>query len=182
MKHTRALVDVDNTLFDFATPLYKIFLKSGINIPSPQNWNTWDYFYPEFMTSKVAHEHFDMVHLHQLEYKPFNDARAFLENLIKDRAVVIVSHRRSHQCNELRKWFDVNDLPYDVVECSNDKTKMFNKNVFDVVIDDCPRTLEAAYNAGIKCYGLQRPWNADCKYGKLLPTLTEIGKVGGWVK
>ena len=53
--------------------------------------------------------------------------------------------------------------------------------MFDVVIDDCPRTLEAAYNAGIKCYGLQRPWNADCKYGKLLPTLTDIGKVGGWM-
>ena len=62
------------------------------------------------------------------------------------------------------------------------KQKCLIKDVFDVVIDDCPRTLEAAYNAGIECYGLQRPWNLDCKYGKLLPTLTEIGKVGGWVK
>ena len=175
------MVDVDNTLFDFATPLYKTFIEASINLPPPENWNKWDYFYPEFMTSKVAHDHFDMVHSHQLEFEPFEDARVFLEHLIKDRRVIIVSHRRSHQCAELRKWFDVKDLPYDIVECSNDKTKMFDKNVFDVVIDDCPRTLEAAYKAGIKGYGLQEPWNADCKYGTLLPSLTDIGKAGGWM-
>lgn len=133
------------------------------------------------MTSKVAHEHFDMVHSHQMEYEPFEDARVFLENLIKDRAVVIVSHRRSHQCAELRKWLNEHNLPYDMVECSDDKTKMFNRSVFDVVVDDCPSTLEAAHNAGIVGYGLTRPWNMDCKYGTLLPTLTDVGKAGGWM-
>jgi len=182
MRYNCAIVDVDNTLFDFATPLYEMFKTSGINLPPPQNWNTWDYFYPEFMTSKVAHEHFDMVHSHQLEYEPFEDARTFLENLIKDRAVVIVSHRRPYQCAELRKWLNEHDLPYDMVECSDDKTKMFNRSVFGVVVDDCPMTLEAAHNAGIVGYGLTRPWNADCKYGTLLPTLTDIGKAGGWMK
>ena len=45
MRYNCAMIDVDNTLFDFATPLYKMFLESGINLPPPQNWNTWDYFY-----------------------------------------------------------------------------------------------------------------------------------------
>ena len=182
MRYNCALVDVDNTLFDFATPLYEMFKTSGIDLPPPKNWNKWDYFYPEFMTSKVAHEYFNMVHSHQLEYEPFDDARVFLEHLIQDHAVVIVSHRRLHQCNELRKWLNINNLPYDMVECSDDKTKMFNRAVFDVVVDDCPMTLEAAYNAGIDCYGLTRPWNVGCKRGTLLPTLTDIGKAGGWMK
>lgn len=182
MRYNCAMVDVDNTLFDFATPLYETFLKSGISIFPPQKWNKWDYFYPEFMSSKIAHEHFNTVHSHQLEYEPFDDARVFLEHLIQDHAVVIVSHRRLHQCNELRKWLNINNLPYDMVECSDDKTKMFNRAVFDVVVDDCPMTLEAAYNAGIDCYGLTRPWNVGCKRGTLLPTLTDIGKAGGWMK
>ena len=181
MRYNCAMVDVDNTLFDFATPLYEMLGESGIHIPPPQNWNKWDYFYPEFMSSKVAHDHFDAVHSHQLEYEPFEDARDFLEGLIKDRAVIIVSHRRPHQCAELRKWLNEHNLPYDMVECSDDKTKMFNRSVFDVVVDDCPFTLEAAYNAGITGYGLTRPWNVDCKYGTLLPTLTDIGKKGGWM-
>lgn len=181
MRYNCALVDVDNTLFDFATPLYEMLIENNINIPSPEHWNKWDYFYPEYMTKETACEYFDMVHSRQLEYKSFDDARVFLENLIKDRAVVIVSHREPNRCKELRKWLDINDLPYDMVECSDDKTKMFNKAVFDVVVDDCPSTLEAAVNAGINGYGLQKPWNVDCKYGTLLPTLTDIGKVGGWM-
>jgi len=174
MRYYGAIVDVDNTLFDFATPLYEMFIKDGIDIPPPSEWNTWDYFYPEFMTSKVAHEYFNAVHSHQLEYEPFEDARAFLENLIKERGVFIVSHRRPNQCAELRKWMNINNLPYDMVECSADKTKMFNRAIFDVVIDDCPMTLTAAKSAGIAAYGLSRPWNAGCRDGVLLPTLTEI--------
>jgi len=181
MRYFCAMVDVDNTLFDFATPLYEMFKKDGMDIPRVSEWNIWDYFYPYYMTSKIAHEYFNEVHSHQLEYEPFEDARVFLENLIKDRAVVIVSHRRPHQCAELRKWLNENNLPYDMVECSDDKTKMFNRAVFDVVIDDCPMTLTAAHNAGIAAYGLSRPWNVGCKDGILLPTLTEIGKVGGWM-
>lgn len=181
MRYYCAMVDVDNTLFDFATPLYEMFKDSGINIPLPENWNTWDYFYPEFMTKEIAFKHFDMVHSHQLEYEPFEDARVFLEGLIKDRAVVIVSHRKPHQCAELRKWLDEHNLPYDIVQCSDDKTKMFNKAIYNVVVDDCPSTLEAAYRSGIDGYGLQRPWNVDCKYGTLLPTLSDIGKDGGWM-
>ena len=69
-----------------------------------------------------------------------------------------------------------------MVECSNDKTKMFNRAVFDVVVDDCPSTLTAAYNAGIDCYGLEKPWNVGHEHGVLLPTLTDIGKMGGWMK
>jgi len=182
MRYYNAMVDVDNTLFDFATPLYELFVKNNINIPPPENWNMWDYFYPEYMTKEIACKYFDIVHSHQMEYKPFDDARIFLENLIKDRAVVIVSHRMPHQCAELRKWLNANDLPYDMVECSNDKTKMFNRAIFDVVIDDCPSTLTAAYNAGIDCYGLEKPWNVGHEHGVLLPTLTDIGKIGGWMK
>jgi hypothetical protein len=59
---------------------------------------------------------------------------------------------------------------------------MFGSNIFDAVIDDCPMTLTAAKNAGIAGYGLIRPWNVGCKDGILLPTLTEIGKRGGWMK
>ena len=175
------MVDVDNTLFDFATPLYRMFVEDGINIPPVESWNKWDFFYPDYMTSKVAHEYFNNVHSHQLEYEPFDDARVFLENLIKTRKIIVVSHRRSHQCAELRKWFEINDLPFDEVECASDKTKMFDKNIFDVVIDDCPMTLTAAKNAGIVGYGLIRPWNVGCEDGVLLPTLTEIGKCGGWM-
>jgi hypothetical protein len=182
MRKYCAMVDVDNTLFDFATPLYEMFKKDGINIPPVESWNKWDYFYPEYMTSKVAHEYFNNVHSHQLEYEPFEDARAFLENLIKTRKVVVVSHRRPCQCEELKKWLEINNLPFDEVECASDKTKMFGSNIFDAVIDDCPMTLTAAKNAGIAGYGLIRPWNVGCKDGILLPTLTEIGKRGGWMK
>jgi len=181
MRKYCAMVDVDNTFFDFATPLYEMMVKDGIDIPSPEHWNKWDYFYPEYMTSKVAHEYFNNVHSHQLEYKPFEDARVFLESLINTRKVIVVSHRRPHQCAELKKWLIENGLPFDMVECSTDKTKMFNRAIFDVVIDDCPMTLTAAYDAGIAAYGLTRPWNVGCNEGVLLPTLTEIGKKGGWM-
>ncbi|MFA6258215.1 MAG: hypothetical protein WCX79_00760 [Candidatus Paceibacterota bacterium] len=176
------MVDVDNTLFDFATPLYEMFIKDGINISPPTEWNIWDYFYPEYMTSKVAHEYFNNVHSHQLEYEPFEDARVFLRDLMMYYKVVIVSHRRPHHCGILKEWLDINHLSYDEVKCSNDKTKMFDKDVFDVVIDDCPMTLTAAKNAGIVGYGLIRPWNVGCKDGVLLSTLTEIGKCGGWIE
>ena len=176
MRYFCAMVDVDNTLFDFATPLYEMFKNGGIDIPPVECWNKWDYFYPDFMSSKVAHEYFDKVHSNQLNYKPFSDAKTFLEHLIKDRAVVIVSHREPYQCTELKKWLQKNNLPYDMVECSDDKTKMFNRLIFDVVVDDCPGTLTAACNVGIASYGLSRPWNVGCKDGVLLPTLTEIGE------
>ena len=36
MRYNCAMIDVDNTLFDFATPLYKIFTEAGIDLPGPQ--------------------------------------------------------------------------------------------------------------------------------------------------
>ncbi len=176
MKHKSIMIDVDNTLFDFAIPLYNLFIKNGINIPTPDHWNKWDYFYPDYMTSKVAHEFFNEVHTRQLEYAPYDDARTFLENLMKYYKVVIVSHRRPHQCDLLKEWMNKNNLPYDEVKCSNDKTQMFSSGIFDVVVDDCPMTLTAACDNGIKAYGLIKPWNVDCKDGVLCESLTDIGE------
>ena len=174
MRALTAMVDVDNTLFDYASPLYMVMRRDGINIPGPAFWNKWAYFYPDYMTSKVAHEYFDEIHTRQLEYEPYEDARFFLANLMENYKVIIVSHRRAHQCELLRDWVELNKLPYDEVKCSNDKTRMFDSGMFDLVVDDCPATLEAAHKHGMDAYGLIKPWNMDCRYGVLLPTLTDI--------
>lgn len=181
MKYYCACVDVDNTLFDFAGALHELFKADGVLMHPPEQWDKWDYFYPEYMTKSVAYEYFNKVHSQQRQYNPFVDAKKFLEKLDEERSIVIASHRHNDQRAELVKWLDEHNLPYSEVWVGQDKTTLFNRHIFDVVVDDAPAILEAAHHERIPCYGLKRAWNVNCQYGVLCKSLTEIGHRGGWM-
>jgi len=73
----------------------------------------------------------------------------------------ITSHR-SVACHEAtERWLTSIDLPYDELYCSFDKVGRCQEIAIDVLIDDSPRNIEQAIEAGIVAATLRHPWNRD---------------------
>ena len=156
-----ASVDVDETLYNFADPLFSAFLGRGIDIEPPKEWNCWDYFYPSKMSKETAIECFDLIHSRQREFPHYAYANSFLKWLSREHYIIITSHRKPERKKELIEWLDDSKMFYDEVWVGEDKTKMFDKT-FGLVVDDNPHILRAAALKGIIAKGLLKPWNKEC--------------------
>jgi hypothetical protein len=155
------IVDVDNTICDFAPVFYDELRKINPEIPKCSNWNEWN-FYNGYMTNE---EFYDAAHLAQMrimECKPLQMSEYFLKMLSIRFKVVIASHRQDESRDLLIEWMKLHNLVYDDIHISYDKTQIFN-GVTAVIVDDSPTTLKIAHDKGIIATGLELPWNKDMR-------------------
>jgi FMN phosphatase YigB (HAD superfamily) len=167
-----AVVDIDNTLFDFASELYKRIVPVCANFPiPPQDWIHWD-FWSLFVDKKTFFKAVREVHLDQDKFEPYPDAADFLVSLKEcGFNIVIASHRDRNALHATEIFLRKHGLTYDSVYLSHNKTVLFG--ACDLVVDDCPAILDAAKQRGITAVGLEFPWNRDSDHA-LFQRLTDI--------
>ena len=154
-----AIVDIDNTLWQFCDPFHGELKKLNPNFPPPEHWTTfnlWEGYCSEqdFMTAINA------IHNNQLsdQYRPYPESQSFLSSL-KGHGyhVILASHRLPVMGQLTKRWLAKHRLPYDELHLSLDKTVLFPGA--DVVVDDAPSALEKAVASGALATGLLFPWN-----------------------
>ena len=151
------LVDIDNTLWDFSSVLFQE-LSLKYNIPDPEHWVCWD-FWKEHITKKIFYDTANKIHQEQEKYIQYPEAKPFLRNLKeKGHIIIIASHRAQKALEPTITWLRKNDLPFDKVHLSYDKTVLFD--CVDYVIDDSPSIINKACLEGIPTAALRKPWNA----------------------
>ncbi len=153
----KIIVDIDNTLWDFAPALYEAIQKAGTHIIPPDRWRSWDFWKP-FLPAKRLYEIIRDLHMVQDRFPVYPDARKFLEGLKESGLhIIIASHREQGTMVPTLRWLEGHGLPYDDVHLSHDKTVLFPE--VWAVVDDSPITLQKAKAAGIVRAGLKNPWN-----------------------
>lgn len=166
------IVDIDNTLWDFATEFEKRLKFINPSIPDKSYW-TWD-TPRRYIPENIFHETINDIHLCQNEFIPFSDAECLLRELSKQFKIIIASHRLGNTLSITEHWLQRYNLYYDELFFSTDKTVLFMKsyeNVFGI-IDDCPDTLLKARERGLIGTGLRYPWNKH-----ITPMFYTLGQV-----
>ena len=169
----KIIVDIDNTLWDLAPVLYEELKRFNNELPSPSNWYKWD-FWKGYVSERVLYGVLRDIHSKQDIYKPYLDAERFL-SFLKEKGfyIIIASHREKGTFDATKKWLTINNLIFDEVHLSYDKTVLFNQCW--AIVDDSPITLGKAKAAGIVRAGLKNPWNEREEH-PLFSDLTEIFK------
>jgi hypothetical protein len=154
-----AVVDIDNTLWQFCDAFSRELQKINPAFPPTTQWTTWNFFTP-FCTEEQFMVAVDAVHSRQDSdlYRPYPEAKGFLRAL-KEQGfrVVIASHRRTEMQVPTERWLRKHELQYDDLHLSFDKTVLFKDAA--VVVDDAPHTLEKAVEQKAIGAGLLFPWN-----------------------
>ncbi|MEN6616123.1 MAG: HAD family hydrolase [Syntrophorhabdus sp.] len=167
----KIIIDIDNTLWDLAPILYERLSKTSPGFPHHSQWHSWTFWKGLISAERLYHIIRD-VHLEQDRYEPYSEARLFLERLKRNGFyIVIASHREKETLASTRRWLEKNNLSYDEIHLSYDKSVLFDESW--AIVDDSPVTLEKAKHAGIVRSGLKNPWNAHEDH-PLFGTLTEI--------
>jgi len=154
-----AIIDIDNTLWQFSDAFYRELTKINKNFPMPDRWCTYDIWqgYCSFEDFIAA---INRIHRNQDDdrYRPYPESRGFLLSLREHGfRIIIASHRTPETSGPTERWLARHGLPYDELHLSLDKTVLFPKA--DVVVDDSPLTLEKAIESGALGAGLSFPWN-----------------------
>jgi hypothetical protein len=167
----KIVIDIDNTLWDFAPVLYERIKEINPDITLPSEWRTWD-FWQRYLTSKALYEVIRGIHMEQDRFIPYPDAELFLALLRKNGFfIIIASHREKGTLDATEQWLINNNLLYDEIHLSHDKTVLFDDCW--AVVDDSPITLDKAASLGIVRAGLRNPWNEQENH-PLFKNLMEI--------
>jgi hypothetical protein len=167
-----AIIDVDETLWSFSKAFYDKVKERGYDFPVPAEWDYWSIFW-KWIPKDKCFPIFDEVHCNQCDYPPYKDAKEFLDFMHEHFHIIIASHRDPKCEDELKRWLEVNQLKYDEIHTSFDKSVLFDKEDVVIVVDDNPETMDKAIVCGIISVGLSRPWNKKRGY-KLFSSLTKI--------
>lgn len=167
----KIIVDIDNTLWDFAPVLYERIKKINPDMIPPSSWLTWDFWKP-YLGAREFYFIIREIHKDQCIFEPYPDAGFFLSSL-RERGfyIIIASHREKDTLDAAVEWLTKYNLTFDDIHLSHDKTILFNDCW--AVVDDSPLTLDKAAEMGILRAGLKNPWNKDKKH-PLFANLIEI--------
>jgi phosphoglycolate phosphatase-like HAD superfamily hydrolase len=155
----RAIIDIDNTLWQFSDAFYLELKKINNKFPTPDHWCTYD-IWEGYCSVEDLIAAINTIHHNQDSdrYQPYPESRDFLASLREHGChIIIASHRTSETSQPTERWLARHRLPYDELHLSLDKTVLF-PNV-DIVVDDSPMTLEKAIESGALGAGLSFPWN-----------------------
>jgi hypothetical protein len=167
----RIIVDIDNTLWNLSPVLWEHLTTVNPKMPEPSAWNYWD-FWEKYVTKKGLYQVLENIHMQQDQYLPYPESKHFLEALKgKGFKIVIASHREKKTYGVTEKWLRQNELLFDEIHLSHDKSVLFSNSWG--IVDDSPITLDKAASAGIVRTGLLNPWNADSAH-PLFDNLTEV--------
>lgn len=171
-----AIIDIDNTLWQFSDAFYLELTKINRDFPTPDKWCTYDIWegycsVEDFITAiNAVHRRQDSEH-----FLPYPESRDFLLAL-KEQGfhVIIASHRVAETAPQTKRWLLRHGLLYDELHLSLDKTVLFSRA--DIVVDDSPLTLEKAVQSGALGAGLSFPWNRNYAGNgfRLFQNLSEI--------
>jgi len=168
----RIIVDIDNTLWDFASVLYESLKNIAPTIPPMTQWK-WD-FYADYISIKELYRAINDIHSEQHLFEPFPSARWFLESIMYEGyKVIVASHREEKTRVATENFLQKNNLPYSELHLSHDKSILFDSSV--AVVDDAPGLLDEARKKGLICTGLRYPWNKHTGH-PLFDSLEEIYK------
>lgn len=167
----RIVVDIDNTLWNLAPVLQERLKAANPDVPPSPLWYKWD-FWIEYLPDKVIYRVLREIHLDQERYTPYPESRGFLLGLKEmDCHIIIASHREQEAFDATIRWLEKNELAFDEIHLSHDKTVLFD-NCW-AVVDDSPIILEKARKAHIIRAGLRNPWN-EAEDHPLFDSLTEV--------
>jgi hypothetical protein len=155
-----AIIDIDNTLWQFCDALYDELMKVNKSFPTPDRWTHWD-LWESYCSQQDFFGAINSVHNNQDSdrYQPYPEAKGFLSTLKKrNYHITIASHRSPDYRVQTERWLDQHGLVYDVLHLSDHKTTLFNMFT-DLVVDDHPGVLEKAIESGAMATGLLFPWN-----------------------
>jgi hypothetical protein len=158
----RAIVDIDNTLWQFSDALYLELSGFNRDFPHPDAWTDWD-IWKGFCSKDDFYRAINTVHANQDRdgYLPYPEAKGFLTSLKEnDYHITIASHRSPEHREPTERWLERHGLLYDELHLSHKKTDIYNRFT-DVVVDDIPQFLEKAVECGAKATGLLFPWNEN---------------------
>lgn len=165
------IVDIDNTLWNLAPVLWEHLKAINPKMPEPSEWNYWD-FWERYVTMKDLYQVLKNIHMQQDEYPPYAESKHFLEALKeRDFYIVIASHREKKTYGATLRWLKQNELLFDELHLSHDKSVLFAESW--AIVDDSPVTLDKAARAGIIRAGLSNPWNINSSH-PLFDNLLEI--------
>jgi hypothetical protein len=154
-----AIIDIDNTLWQFSDAFYLELKKINGNFPKPDRWCTYD-IWEGYCSVEDFIAAINTIHNNQdsNQYQPYPQSRDFLSSLKEnDFHIIIASHRTPKTSQPTERWLARHGLLYDELHLSLDKTVLFPKA--DIVVDDSPLTLEKAIECGALGAGLLFPWN-----------------------
>jgi hypothetical protein len=157
-----AVIDIDNTLWQFCDAFYEELKKINADFPTPDKWTSFD-IWEGYCSEAEFFSAIHRIHTQQdsIGYQPYPEARDFLSTLKeKGYYLIIASHRSPDTKNQTERWLVRHGLVYDKLHLSSDKTTLFTCT--DVVVDDSPYTLEKAMESGVLGTGLLFPWNRPC--------------------
>jgi hypothetical protein len=179
MKKT-AVVDIDNTLWQFCDVFYRNLKLLHGNFPPIEQWTA-----PGFWEPYCSLEEFwavvNAIHRDQDNpaFLPYPQARRFLQSLGEEGfRVIIASHRFAETRCATERWLTRHGLVYDELHLSFDKTILFKDAA--VVVDDAPKILEKAVACGAMGSGLLFPWNSSCS-GNGYVLFSDLDKVFGYL-
>jgi 5' nucleotidase, deoxy (Pyrimidine), cytosolic type C protein (NT5C) len=158
----RAIIDIDNTLWQFCDVFYEELKKINENFPAPEHWSHWD-FWEGYCTMQEFYGAVGAIHLRQDsdDFNPYPEARGFLSALKQNGYhITIASHRSREFMTQTENWLKRHGLVYDDIDLSHDKIRLFD-TFTNVVVDDSPGVLEKALESGALATGLLFPWNRD---------------------
>ena len=73
----------------------------------------------------------------------------------------VTSHRRLQTAEATTRWLHEIGMPFDDLHCSFDKVTRCLELGIDVLVDDSPRNIDRAREAGITPATIIHPWNAE---------------------
>jgi hypothetical protein len=158
----KAVIDIDNTLWNFCDALYGRLKTLNPFVPSIDDWVHWD-FWTNYCSEDEFWAAINRIHLNQDDdaYMPYDEAGEFLETLKNhDFHIVVASHRTAESYSQTKRWLRKHDLIFDELHCSPDKTLLFDE-CCRIVVDDSPFVLEKAVEKGVIAAGLMFPWNKN---------------------
>ncbi len=154
-----AIIDIDNTLWQFSDAFYLELKKVNGDFPTPDRWTgpgIWEGYCSK--TDFTAAINAIQRNQDSDRYRPYPESKGFLASLReKGFHVIIASHRSPATREPTERWLARHGLPYDDLHLSADKTVLFPEA--DVVVDDAPPLLKKAVECGALGAGLLFPWN-----------------------
>jgi hypothetical protein len=155
-----AVIDIDNTLWQFCDAFYVELRKVNKDFPTPANWTHWD-IWEGCCSKQEFYKAVNAIHFRQDsdDFEPYPEAKGFLETLKQNGySITIASHRSPEFMSQTQRWLKRHGLVYDDIHLSYHKTQLINSKT-DIVVDDAPQVLEKAVENGALATGLLFPWN-----------------------
>ena len=155
-----AIVDIDNTLWQFCDAFFEELRKINKDFPTPERWIDWN-IWEGYCTEQEFYRAVYAIHLKQDSdnYQPYPEAKDFLSALKQNGYhITIASHRSPEFMTQTERWLRKHVLLYDAIHLSFHKTNLINSKT-TVVVDDSPSVLEQAVQHNVMATGLLFPWN-----------------------